>query len=75
MIDLSINLKVEFINNGLLATGQIGDQDVRLYFATSNDLMEQVSKELIGQVKESRHFEGCHDFTLKVEAHCEDGHD
>lgn len=69
MIDVNTNFDVERIDNGLLVTSGIGDEQTRMYYEGINQVISALTSELEEQFKQSRHFDWDGKFKIILTAH------
>jgi hypothetical protein len=69
MIDVNTKFDVERIDNGLLVTSGIGDEQTRMYYENISQVISALTTDLEEQVKQSRHFEWDGKFQIVLTAH------
>jgi hypothetical protein len=69
MIDVNTEFDIERIDNGLLVTSGIGDEQTRMYYEGINEVISALTTELEEQFKQSRHFEWDGKFKIILTAH------
>lgn len=69
MIDVNTKFDVERIDNGLLVTRGIGDEQTRMYYENINQVIRALTTELEEQFKQSRHFDWDGKFQIILTAH------
>lgn len=69
MIDISISLKIEKIDNGLLVIGTREGEEVRKYYCNIKELLESVALDLHNQVRDADMYDWSRKFSLSLEVH------
>jgi hypothetical protein len=69
MIDINTKFDVERIDNGLLVTRKIENEQSRMYYKDINEVISALTTELAEQFKQSRHFEWDGKFQIMLTAH------
>lgn len=73
MIDVNTEFEVERIDNGLLITSGIGDEQTRMYYEDIDGVISALTAELEEQFKQSRHFDWDGKFKIILTAHDTEG--
>lgn len=69
MIDVNTQFDVERIDNGLLVTRTIEDEQSRMYYENISKVISALTTELEEQFKQSRHFDWPGKFQIVLTAH------
>ncbi|MGZ8236376.1 MAG: hypothetical protein ACXWTY_00700 [Methylobacter sp.] len=69
MINVNTEFDIERIDNGLLVTSGIGDEQTRRYYENINQVISALTTELEEQFKQSRHFTWDGNFKIILTAH------
>lgn len=72
MIDVNTKFDVERIDNGLLVTRKIEDEQSRMYYTNISEVISALTTELEEQFKQSRHFDWDGKFQIILTAHVTD---